>query len=96
MFCFSTPTPQVRHHIHTPCRIAPPRRTVGTMKPNESTTDRGIRGLVAVIAAALAFTVTEPGKPAGIALLVVAAIMGVTAAVGFCPIYRALGIGTRQ
>jgi|LSQX01.2.fsa_nt_gb hypothetical protein len=66
------------------------------LTPNESPVDRGARGLVAVLAAVLAFTVTEPGKPAGIGLLAVSAIMGLTAVVGFCPIYRLLGIGTRR
>lgn len=62
------------------------------LTPNVSPVDRGARGLVAV----LAFTVTEPGKPAGIGLLAVSAIMGLTAVVGVCPIYRLLGIGTRK
>jgi hypothetical protein len=31
---------------------------------------------------------------AGIALVVVGAIMAVTAAVGFCPLYRVVGIST--
>jgi len=66
------------------------------LTPNVSPVDRGARGLVAVLAAVLAFTVTEPGKPAGIGLLAVSAIMGLTAVVGFCPIYRLLGIGTRR
>jgi len=66
------------------------------LTPNESPVDRGARGLVAVLAAVLAFTVTEPGKPAGIGLLAVSAIMGLTAVVGVCPIYRLLGIGTRK
>lgn len=66
------------------------------MTPNESTLDRGIRGVVGAVAAVLAFTATKPGKPAGIGLLAVSAIMGLTAAVGVCPIYRLLGIGTRK
>lgn len=66
------------------------------LTPNESSVDRGVRGLVAVLAAVLAFTVTRPGRPAGIGLLAVSGIMGLTAAVGVCPIYRLLGIGTRQ
>lgn len=66
------------------------------MTPNESTLDRGIRGVVAAVATVLAFTATKPGKPAGIGLLAVSAIMGLTAAVGVCPIYLLLGIGTRK
>jgi hypothetical protein len=60
---------------------------------NESTTDRGIRLLIAVGAAALAFVVGA-GTVGGLALLAVGTIMLVTAAVGFCPLYRLFGIST--
>jgi hypothetical protein len=63
------------------------------MHTNESTLDRAIRLVVAVAAAVLAF-VTGAGSALGIVLLVVAAIMLVTAAVGFCPLYRVFGIST--
>jgi hypothetical protein len=63
------------------------------MRTNESTLDRGIRVAVAVVAAVLAFVVGA-GSVGGIVLFVVAAIMLVTAAVGFCPLYRLFGIST--
>ncbi|GAB3708193.1 YgaP family membrane protein [Corynebacterium nasicanis] len=63
------------------------------MTPNESSTDRLLRGVVAVVALIAALLLSGPIR---IILFVVAAIMAVTAAVGFCPIYRVLGIGTRK
>jgi type IV secretory pathway TrbD component len=65
------------------------------MTTNESTVDRAIRLLVAVVAAVVAFVVGA-GSALGIVLLVVAAIMLVTAAVGFCPLYRVFGISTSK
>ncbi len=63
------------------------------MKTNTGNTDRAIRvgiAIVAVIAAGLlGFT-----SIVGIILLVVAVVMLVTAAVGFCPLYRVFGINT--
>ena len=64
------------------------------MPRNESTTDRIIRAIVAVIAFVLAFTVVEPSSAWGIVLIVVGVILGLTAAIGFCPLYRAFGINT--
>ncbi len=66
------------------------------LTPNESPVDRGVRGLVSVLAAVLAFTVTRPSRPAGLGLLAVSGIMGLTAVVGVCPVYRVLGVGTRR
>jgi predicted RND superfamily exporter protein len=60
---------------------------------NESTADRTIRALLAVVAVAAALWVGI-GSVAGIVLAVVAAVLGVTAATGFCPLYRVLGIST--
>lgn len=65
------------------------------MTTNESTTDRIIRMLAAVVAAVAAFALGA-GTIAGVALLALAVILLVTAAVGFCPLYRLLGIGTRR
>ena len=59
---------------------------------NESNIDRAIRGTVAIVAVILALVV---GGGWGVALWVVAAIMGVTAAVGMCPLYRLVGISTQ-
>ena len=63
------------------------------MTTNESTVDRSIRamlGVVAVVGAAL----VGLGSVPGIVLLVVAGILLGTAAAGFCPLYRVLGIST--
>jgi uncharacterized membrane protein len=63
------------------------------MTRNESTIDRAIRAIIGIGAIAVAFAVGA-GSLLGIVLFVVAAIMLVTAAVGFCPLYRVLGIST--
>lgn len=63
------------------------------MKRNEGTLDRVIRVVIAAAAvagaAALGFSSVW-----GIVLLVVAAVMLVTAAVGTCPLYSGFGIST--
>lgn len=63
------------------------------MKTNEGTVDRIIRAVVgiAMIAGALAVGI---GSVGGIVLLVVGAVLAVTAATGFCPLYRVLGLST--
>jgi hypothetical protein len=63
------------------------------MTKNEGNTDRIIRAVVAVAAFGAAAAVGFDSG-AGIALVVVGAIMAVTAAVGFCPLYRVVGIST--
>ena len=63
------------------------------MTKNESSTDRLVRVVVAVVAA-IAAVMVGLGSVAGIVLLVVAAIMLGTAAVGFCPLYALFGINT--
>lgn len=65
------------------------------MAKNESGMDRIVRLVVGVVAVVLAFSVGA-GSVAGLVLLVVAAIMLVTAAVGFCPLYRVFGISTNR
>jgi hypothetical protein len=65
------------------------------MSKNVSTIDRIIRLLVAVVAAVAAFAVGATTL-LGIILLVVAGIMLVTAAVGFCPLYRLFGLSTKK
>lgn len=62
------------------------------MKANESTVDRIIRAVVGVAALLGAFAIGS--GVAFVALLVVGAILLVTAAVGFCPLYRVFGIST--
>jgi len=63
------------------------------MTRNEGTVDRSVRVLIAVVAVAAAFAVGA-GSVLGIVLFAVAAVMLVTAAVGFCPLYRVLGLST--
>jgi fatty acid desaturase len=63
------------------------------MTKNESSIDRIIRVVIAVVALVAAIAVGFPSVGAWI-LLVVAVIMGVTAAVGFCPLYRLFGMST--
>jgi len=63
------------------------------MQTNESTADRAIRLVIAIAAVAGAFA-AGAGSVVGIILFVVAAIMLVTAAVGFCPLYRVFGLST--
>ena len=63
------------------------------MKRNEGTADRILRALAAVAAVATAAAVGG-GTALGVTLLVVAVVLGVTAATGFCPLYRLLGLST--
>lgn len=63
------------------------------MFTNESTLDRGLRAAAGVVAAIVAFAVGA-GSAGGIILIVLAAVLIVTAAVGFCPLYRLIGIRT--
>lgn len=63
------------------------------MNRNEGSTDRVIRAIVAVVAV-IAAAVVGFGSPWAWVLLAVAVISGVTAAVGFCPLYRVFGMST--
>lgn len=63
------------------------------MTTNIGATDRLIRLFLALAAVVIAWLVGTGGV-AGIILLVVAAILALTAIVRFCPIYRALGAST--
>lgn len=63
------------------------------MVKNESTLDRAIRLVIAVVAVVGAL-LAGAGSVLGIILFVVAAIMLVTALVGFCPLYRVFGLNT--
>ncbi|HBJ72513.1 MAG TPA: DUF2892 domain-containing protein [Actinobacteria bacterium] len=65
------------------------------MHTNESTVDRVIRVVLAAVAVVVALLVGA-GSVLGIILFIVAAILLVTAAVGFCPIYRILGVRTNR
>ena len=63
------------------------------MTTNESSIDRIIRLVIGIAALVGAFAVGF-GSGGGIILAVVCAVMLVTAAVGFCPLYRVFGIST--
>lgn len=65
------------------------------MRTNESTVDRVIRVALAAVAVVVALLVGA-GTALGIILFVVAAILLITAAVGFCPLYRILGLRTNR
>lgn len=62
------------------------------MITNEGTTDRAIRAVLGIVLLALAF-LTLAGTLKIIAL-VLGAVMLITAAVGFCPLYRLMGVTT--
>jgi len=63
------------------------------MVVNEGRTDRAARS-VAGGAALIAALAVGASTPVGIALFVFAAIMAGSAASGFCPVYRAIGVRT--
>ena len=63
------------------------------MQTNVGTTDRIIRA-IAGIAALIWALVLGIGTGGGILLLLVGGILAVTAAVGFCPLYKVLGMNT--
>jgi O-antigen ligase len=64
------------------------------MTRNMGTWDRLVRGLVVAPLAAVAAFAVGAGTVLGIVLLVIAAIMLVTAAAGYCPLYRLVGLST--
>lgn len=66
------------------------------MKINMGSIDRGIRGVVVAPVALVVALVIGAGSVAGIALLALAAVMLATSAVGFCPLYRLVGLDTRS
>jgi uncharacterized membrane protein len=65
------------------------------MTRNEGTIDRLARGVVALIAVILAVAVGI-GTFAGVILALVAVVMAVTAVVGFCPLYRLVGLSSER
>jgi hypothetical protein len=65
------------------------------MKTNESGLDRIIRAIVGIVLLALYFTGAVTGG-LGIVLLVLSAVALLTAAVGVCPLYALLKIGTKK
>ena len=65
------------------------------MTTNESNADRIIRAIIGVVALVAAFAVGI-SSVFGIILAVVGVVMLLTAAIGFCPIYRVFGMSTRK
>ena len=65
------------------------------MRMNESTTDRVVRVIVGLVAAVLGIAVGL-STAGGIILGIIAVILLVTGAVGFCPIYALLHFSTRH
>jgi hypothetical protein len=63
------------------------------MATNEGTVDRIIRVVLGIAALAGAFAVGL-GSVGGVLLLVVGGVLALTGAIGFCPLYRVLGIST--
>ncbi|MBI1375874.1 MAG: DUF2892 domain-containing protein [Frankiales bacterium] len=63
------------------------------MTVNESPLDRILRTVLAVAALVVAFA-TGAGSALGIVLIALSAILLVTAAIGYCPLYRVLGLST--
>lgn len=64
------------------------------MARNMGSLDRVVR-LVAAVVLVVGALLAGAGTTLGVVLLVVAAVLAVTAAVGFCPLYRLLGLSTR-
>jgi len=65
------------------------------MEKNTNGVDRIVRVIIAIVAVVGAAAIGFGSIGAWI-LLVVAGIMLVTAAVGFCPLYRIFGLSTRR
>ena len=65
------------------------------MTRNMSTIDRRIRGFVVMPLLVIAALLVGAGTIFGIVLLVLAAVMLATSAVGFCPLYILFHINTR-
>lgn len=63
------------------------------MVRNVGTVDRIVRLVVAAVAVVVALAVGA-GSVGGVVLLIVGAIMLLTALVGTCPLYRLVGINT--
>ncbi len=62
---------------------------------NESTLDRWLRAVAAILAGVVALAVGS-SSVGGVILWIVAAILALTAATGFCPLYRVLGVSTHH
>jgi hypothetical protein len=65
------------------------------MNRNMSNLDRALRSFLIAPAAVAVAVAVGGGSIAGIVLVVVAAMMLATSAIGFCPLYRLLRLNTR-
>ncbi len=65
------------------------------MRKNMGTSDRAVRAALVAPAATIGAFALGFATVGGLLLLVVAAVMLATAAVGFCPLYALLGLDTR-
>lgn len=65
------------------------------MSQNMNEIDQGVRVVVAFALALLSLSLGF-GTAAGIVLLVISGVLLVTAAAGFCPVYRLLHLTTRK
>lgn len=65
------------------------------MKTNMGIFDRTVRIVLAIIAGFMVYLGLIAGSPA-IVLLAVAAVFSLTSLVGFCPLYGAFGLHTRN
>ena len=66
------------------------------MKVNMGILDRRVRGFVVAPLALIVALLAGAGSIAGIVLLVVAGIMALTAATGFCALYSLFHLDTRR
>jgi Inner membrane protein YgaP-like, transmembrane domain len=66
------------------------------MRVNMGSIDRVLRSFVVAPAAIVVAIVLGAGSVLGIVLLALAAVMLATSAVGFCPLYRLVGLDTRS
>jgi hypothetical protein len=65
------------------------------MKSNVSTADKIIRLLIGITVAVLYFTKVISGT-SGIILLIIGAVLFLTALINFCPLYWILGISSKK
>jgi hypothetical protein len=65
------------------------------MKANESSLDRIIRGILGVVLLLVAF-LAVPAGALQIVLAIIGVVLLVTGAIGFCPLYRILGLSTKS
>jgi len=65
------------------------------MTKNMSTLDRRLRGIAVTPLLVIVALLVGAGTTAGIVLLALAAVMVVTSAVGFCPLYALIHVNTR-